>query len=326
MLLSTAVASAGRILSLSPPSTRSSYTQIFIGPYIRCEDANSTEVMYIDAFQQNRNAALQDDMLHEELGFYAFVPSFDAGAQNNNTIYLNDTALTALEQPRLQQVPRNATNEIWLKYYRYRNETLGDPESWGVPRLSANGSKIPEAKYSVCRLWNTTYSVNVTFENGVQTVQDIGLDSLHVVGYPAHNPSQPSDLAQIAYTGFMSVITDQMVGSMGLVISTAKDVLVNSSYSSVDTPLAHTSLIGSRDLDYAFDLNQAAQGTLLSNASMPRRLSDQRLQDKLVAQNHTLPFLIEQLSFNTTVSLMTAPLLSSVSTKLTAQSEADAQI
>ncbi|KAK6437299.1 hypothetical protein LTR95_006500, partial [Oleoguttula sp. CCFEE 5521] len=304
MLMSTAVASAGRILSLSSPSTRSSYRQTFFGPYIRCGDANATEINYIDALQRNRNAALEDDQSRETLGYYAFTPSFDVNTQNNNTIYHDGVAFTALEQPRLQQVPRNATNEIWLKYYRYQTTERGQTA------LASNGSKIPEPSYSICRLWNTTYSINATFQNGVQTVHDIELEHLHTIDYPDNDPSTRSSLLQQAYTAFMSAITDQLVGSIGLVTSIAENATANSSYSSVDTPLSHTSLIGSNDLDYAFDLNQVAQGVSWANYTRPRNLSDQRLLDKAVAQNQTMPFLIEQLSLNTTVSMMTAPLLS----------------
>ncbi|KAK6436046.1 hypothetical protein LTR95_007767 [Oleoguttula sp. CCFEE 5521] len=303
MLISTAVASAGRVLSLSPPSPRSSYRQTFIGPYIRCGDANATEIDYIDALQRNRNAALDKHQLQESLGYYAFTPSYDVNTQNNNTIYPDGRAFTALEQPRLQQVPRNAENEIWLKYYRYRTEASG------AFAFASNGSKVPVASYSICRLWNTTYSINATFQNGVQTVHDTDLKHLHLVEYPDNDPSTPSPLEQQAYTAFMNAVSDQLVGSMALVMSTAANATTNSSYSSVDTSLSHTSLIGSNDLDYAFDLNQVARGVSWDDYTKPRNLSDQRLLNKALAQNQTMPFLIEQLSFNTTVSLMTAPLL-----------------
>ncbi|OQN98782.1 hypothetical protein B0A48_15451 [Cryoendolithus antarcticus] len=303
MLISTAVASAGQILSLSPPSPRSSYRQTFIGPYIRCGEANATEIEYIDALQRDRNAALEKHQLQERLGYYAFTPSYDINTQNNNTIYPDGRAFTALEQPRLQQVPRNAENEIWLKYYRYQTEASG------AFAFAPNGTKIPVASYSICRLWNTTYSINATFQNGIQTVHDTDLEHLHLVEYPDNDPSTPSPLEQQAYTAFMNAVSDQLVGSMALVMSTAANATKNSSYSSVDTSLSHTSLIGSNDLDYAFDLNQVARGVPWSNYTKPRNLSDQRLLDKALAQNQTMPFLIEQVSFNTTVSLMTAPLL-----------------
>ncbi len=75
-------------------------------------------------------------------------------------------------------------------------------------------------------------------------------------------------------------------------------------YSTIDTPLEHSSVLGSKDLDYFFDLNEEV------NSNPPNfTLSDQRLLDKALAQNQSLPFLIEHLAFNITMSLMNDPLL-----------------
>jgi hypothetical protein len=69
----------------------------------------------------------------------------------------------------------------------------------------------------------------------------------------------------------------------------------------IDTPLQRTSLLGSVDLDVFFDLNKNKGWKKDENTT---QLSDQRLQDKALAKNRTLAVLIEELSFNMTVSLL----------------------
>jgi hypothetical protein len=64
--------------------------------------------------------------------------------------------------------------------------------------------------------------------------------------------------------------------------------------------------LGSVDLDAFFDLDE--EKGLYTDKNFT--LSDQRVQDKALAKNRTLDVLIEELSFNTTISLMHNNLLS----------------
>lgn len=70
----------------------------------------------------------------------------------------------------------------------------------------------------------------------------------------------------------------------------------------IDSPIQRTSLLGSRDLDAFFEMDEEKK--LYDGPSDVFKLSDQRLRDKAVARNETLATLIEELSFNVTVGLM----------------------
>jgi hypothetical protein len=64
--------------------------------------------------------------------------------------------------------------------------------------------------------------------------------------------------------------------------------------------------LGSADLDVYFDFNYIYE---LYRRDNETKLSDQRLQDKQLARNRTLPVLVEELSSNLTISLMHNTLL-----------------
>jgi hypothetical protein len=78
-----------------------------------------------------------------------------------------------------------------------------------------------------------------------------------------------------------------------------------SKFSVIDTAISCTSLLGSSDLDVFFDLNK----NLSWYSDNTTQRSDQRLQDEALARNRTLDVLIEELSFNVTVSLLHNELL-----------------
>jgi hypothetical protein len=251
----------------------------------------------MDTYLGKLNSALSEASsggLWEQFAYAGFVPSFDVDPSGTNTISFEGINITALDQPRLQQQPGNATNEIWLYYYRYS--------------VDANGSYVLDAnqtdqnnltpQYSVCSLSNAAYDLNFTFDSGQQNVTSNSITPINAVAYPEYGTI---DFVGISYSAFFWVLADQVVGTMGVVSTT------NGSgsypYGSIDTNMEHNSLLGSNDLDYFFDLNSAAD----NSSEWP--LSDQRINDKGLAQNQTLPYLIQQLSFNMTVSLMSDPLL-----------------
>jgi hypothetical protein len=72
----------------------------------------------------------------------------------------------------------------------------------------------------------------------------------------------------------------------------------------IDSPIQRTSLLGSKDLDAYFEFDEEKELYKDQNISIAFDLSDQRLDDKAMARNLTLDVLIEELSFNLTVSMM----------------------
>lgn len=71
-------------------------------------------------------------------------------------------------------------------------------------------------------------------------------------------------------------------------------------FTEITTNIQYTSLLGSQDLSPFFDSNHPEQ----------RTASDQRLEDIALARNRTLDVLIEELTFNITISLMSSDLIS----------------
>ncbi|KAK5740028.1 hypothetical protein LTR17_004925 [Elasticomyces elasticus] len=188
-------------------------------------------------------------------------------------------------------------------YYRY------ETDSDGSYILDIDGNRVAQKQYSSCSLWTTTHTTGLSFDNRFQGIRNVSMEDHNPIAYPAYDASQPSNLAQHSYTAIFSILTDLLVGEMGFVTSTAPNSEANSSVGAINSPIARTSLVGSNDLDYVFALNRYTQGTPLSKVSVPYQLSDQRLLDKALAQNQTLPFLVEQLVFNITMSMMNDPLL-----------------
>ncbi|CAL3963305.1 unnamed protein product [Diplocarpon coronariae] len=127
---------------------------------------------------------------------------------------------------------------------------------------------------------------------------------LNEIEYPKDDPITPTNYAAHSYSAFMWVLTNQLVGSMGF----WTDNSTNRKFSSISTPIEHNSLLGSVDLDPFFDYNDALYVRNATNIN--KKMSDQRNQDKKLAMNKTLSALIEELSFNVTISFMSSNLLS----------------
>lgn len=292
--LSTASASIGEILPITPPFEDSSYSLNFSAPYVKCSPANSTVESLLDGFLKEMNSSWERNELDFVDAYYAMVPSHDPNIDNTTTLLYEDTYFTALDQPRLQEQPMNATNELWMKFHRYDTSHDGG--------LMTDPARRPMVipTYAVCNLWNASYGVDFSFADGAQTVTELSIKLLNPVDYPISDPKRHSDLVQLAYSAMFTVITDQLVGHMGIFVN---NKTATPQYGSISSEIQHNSLLGSNDLDYFFYLNQLVTNTTQS------RLSAQRLSDKRLAQNQTLPFLVEQLSFNLTISLLNDPIL-----------------
>lgn len=224
--------------------------------------------------------------------FYAFVPSFDGSANP-----------VANSRPRLQS-RSNATNEMWMSIYRYG--------------LDTSGKRNLENQYLRCALWNATYDVDFEWISGIQQIKGTH-QALNEVQFPNETGNVVSDMSQHAYSAVFWALADQLVGQMTWFHDekgVEKQNLVPE-FGVIDSPIQHTSLLGSSDLDLFFDLNKNNSRLVYENHTVPvskvGELSPQRVQDKNLAQNKTLMELVENFSFNLTISLMHNEYLTSVS-------------
>lgn len=168
--------------------------------------------------------------------------------------------------------------------------------------------KYLEPKYTVYSLYSATFNPTFSFSDGLQTVTKNNISSIIPILYPSNNLYEPTDLTQLSYAGVFWAFSDLLVGTMALIMNTLENGTATLDCSSIASNIEHTSLLGSNDLDYFFDLNSEVNSTYTTEYS----LSPHRILDKALAQNQTLPFLINQLSFNVTVSMLTDLLLRQV--------------
>ncbi|KAK0103699.1 hypothetical protein ONS95_005707 [Cadophora gregata] len=286
--LSSATATTGQIQSIYPPFTNSSYSLQFFGPTVKCEEANSTQAGIIDRLLKLKMSHSRDNFSEQTSAYFGFVPNeyIINGGEVTDIATVNE-----ISDIRMQRPANTSSNQLWTTYQRYVWDSIG------------NRSTV--VHHTVCRLFNASYDVNFDFQAGNQIIQkNTELGILNEIKYPADDPQTPTNYAAHSYTAFMWVVTDQLVGSMGFWI----DNTTNRKFSSISTPIEHNSLLGSVDLDPFFDYNDALyrQNSTTANKTM----SDQRREDKDLAKNKTLNALIEELSFNVTISFMSSNLLS----------------
>ncbi|KAH8670218.1 hypothetical protein BGZ60DRAFT_527700 [Tricladium varicosporioides] len=289
--LIAAVAATGRILPIAPPSLNSTYSLQFFGPTVKCQEANTTEAMIIDHLQKLKMSIRMGNYTQTAMSYFALVPN---DAILNGADVTDSSVAEDISDIRMQR-PVNGSNQLWAMYQRYAWNSTGDMNT--------------ETHYMVCRLYNASYDVNLTFESGTQLIKSEGVKLLNEISYPKDDIYTVTNYASHSYSAFMWALTDQLVGSLGWWV----DNSTNRKFSEIATPIEHNSLLGSVDLDPFFDFNNALY---LSNSTglFNKPLSDQRLEDKGLARNRTLAVLIEELAFNSTVSLMSSHLLSPNST------------
>lgn len=275
-LLSTATASQGKILSIPAPYNHSSYSVGFYGPIIQCGTANRSTAALIDGFLNETMKKRIGTAKARESAYYAFVPAWNESGD-----------LMAISQQRLQE-PSNATNELWMTFERYA--------------MNYTGSKYSTTIHQVCYLYNASYNLHLKWDKGIQSVK--GSYEVHEkVWFPLDKLGRVSNMAQHAYSALFWAITDQVVGSFIWYQEETEtpNPRQSAQFGGIDSAIAHNSLLGSSDLDVFFQLDEKYGLYKDDNETV---LSDQRLQDKALAKNRTLDVLIEELSFNTTVSLL----------------------
>ncbi len=196
--LSTATATQGKILDANAPSPNSSYSLQFYGPTVQCQDADSTTASIIDALRDKAVANYTGDVIEYINTFFSFVP--DMSNFGNDTTSSKGVQIVA--QTRLQ-TPSNASNELWMVYSKY------------VYDSTRNRNTVDH--YTTCTLFNASYDLDLTFNDGSQNVTRSNISTLNAIDYPRDDaPSTPSIQAQHAYSAVFWAITDLLVGSMGI--------------------------------------------------------------------------------------------------------------
>ena len=273
-LLATAAGSSGEILSIHPPANHSEFDLRFDGPYIRCNKPNASAVVLIDDLLSQRMDTLQGSLKEITSSYYSFVPGFEVLPDGTRKV-------VALDKPR-PQMPVNATNELFITFLRATKDEIGNVTS-------------VERHYSACRLFNVTFDITLQFDRGIQSIRNNSI-TFHGNDPVPYGDPHPTGMGAQAYGSVFWAIADGIVGSMSLSLDTATETKLGF----IDTRLSHTALLGSDDLDYFFWLNQRNIYPIDTNYL----LGKQRLQDKALARNRTLDILLEELSFNVTVSLL----------------------
>lgn len=278
-----ATASTGEILPVPPPAMNASYQLRFYGPKVQCREANTSEAAIIRHLNEN-DLSTTSKLLN---AYFAFVPVRDESAVGSNGVTILPVSDSTSQQAR------NSSNQLWIAFTRY-------PTDSSCKRSPDN----IEVHYVACQLYNVSYNVGLEFVDGVQTIRDLGSSILNAVDYPMVNTSAKSDFVQHAYSAVMQVLTEQLVGTMSLY---REITAYTNGYGVIDTLIGQTKLIGSPDFDVYFNKNRQLRRGDNSNYCQP---SDQRIEDMNFARNHSLPDLIEELSFNTTLSLLSDKKLS----------------
>ncbi|KAG8532407.1 uncharacterized protein KY384_002892 [Bacidia gigantensis] len=299
--LATATASTGQILQLPFPLTNATYSQTFFAPFVRCENANATVASQIDTVAARLKSDLDPTIKEISNHYLAFVP-----ALSNTTSFIPEIQAADLADPNGAV---NASNQVWVRFARSNS---GDG--------SIDVSQEENHRYLVCTLRNASYHVRFTWTNGKQAIDILDQEVENFVTYATNVTFSSSDEANIAYSAFMWALSTQIVGQLsfyqdvGTNDTTPADTNANRTYSLVSTNLKQTSLIGSSDLN-SFFLKNHALG-ISGRPSEP--FSPQRLQDMDFARNRTLDVMIEELSVNMTIGLLSNPrFIRTVSTNVT---------
>ncbi|MCJ1270074.1 hypothetical protein MMC22_009968 [Lobaria immixta] len=274
---SVATATSGQILPIRPPFTNASYQIRFPGPKVKCGDANATIVRVIDKLKEQKSLALNPSIVEVSSSYFAFVPDL-----NSETIQAAD-----LSNPQWQT---NASNQLWMVFPRYT--------------INEHGRGELRKHHLICQLHNASYEASLSFTEGVQTVDILNLTVLNAIDFPKNGLVFKNNTVRLAYTAAARALYDQLTGDMGIYHEVLTDNSTHA-FGLINTRIAQTNLLGSSDLATYFNENHA-----LHPAENSGVVSDQRAEDIAKAKNRTLDVLIEELSHNITLSLMSSNLLS----------------
>ncbi|RYN25391.1 hypothetical protein AA0115_g7678 [Alternaria tenuissima] len=278
-LLATATSSLGEILPLDLPFNNSAYSINFYAPVIKCGDANDTERYAIDGLLKEEMNAIHGTLNETASAYFSFVPTYNSTG-----------SLTAVSHPR-RQIPSTPMNELWMTFLR--------------PEINGQGERVKTRHYQICRPHNASYNLEISQYHGLQNVS-VEYEVGETIPFPNEKPNEISNMTQHAYTAFMWTVCDQLVGKLAWMDDTSikDEQQATAQFGIIDSPIQHTSLLGSVDFDAYFEFDEEKELYKDQNMSTAFDLSDQRLKDKAMARNRTLDILIEELSSNLTVSMM----------------------
>ena len=268
------------------------------GPAVHCENSNSSVISRIDAAAREQSQRLGSSVKEISQEFLALVPT--TRVSNFSPSYLLNSDLADTTKNAF------AADEIWLRYSGPLNGTV-----ISTANFSSSGSL-----YLTCGLHNASYNINISWSNGRQSISQAAINLMNPV-----NPTKFTDAdagnQNAAYTAFMRAFSSQIVGYISFhqdVNSSSVnhdaniDVYANRTYSSIDTNLASTILIGTSSLDAFLKKNHALAYLYSQNPGPPPEdFSPQRLYDMDLARNRSLDLLIPELSFNTCISMISNP-------------------
>lgn len=288
--LVVASSTTATILPITPPFTNATYEVKFYGPVVKCKDASGEVAAQIQAATERARFVADQSLMQLQNSYFGFVPdlSKEGLMANNGVVQVTNRSDTS--------GALYGSNEMWLGFNRY----FDNPD----------GSFTSRRHNLQCQLWNTSYHVNFRFVQGVQSVSWKALEPLNLVPYPTGPSRTDQDEQDMAYTSFMWTLSDQLIGSVGFYsnIAAIPSSGASNTFSQILTSLQETALLGSSDLQSFFDYNRVLYPSKKGTGT--EKVSDQRAADIALARNRTLDVLIEELSANITVSMMSSDLLS----------------
>jgi hypothetical protein len=161
-LIAAAAAAMGTILPIDAPSNRLSYHIGFLGPAVECRPASLWEENEIDRQLHVRMAQQRGSAMQRTNAFFAFLPGFGANGSVGATWNIRSQAPTNAA---------SASNQIWMVFQRYLGVDADE--------ATCDYTQVHE----VCELWDANYTLNLEWDNGIQTVRG-RRDLLHKIPFP----------------------------------------------------------------------------------------------------------------------------------------------
>ncbi|KAI1053456.1 hypothetical protein LB506_012547 [Fusarium annulatum] len=290
------VASLGSILTIPAPFPNSSYSIDFYGPSISCNTPrNATFAKLLGDTVKNETCC------GNSVGYVGFVPS-------SNTINrtMEGYALAGL---------RGAMNYSLISTVASIDQTANATSSAKlyvvVPDKPASSSYIMANKSIECALYNSSYAVNFTFDNGRQniTYKSKRLNGITSTDAGLNQDTGSSQFnAAVAYIALMDSLGKLLLGSLGIshygvmratqtqimssILMDAKEMQVLGGVNAArDRPTAPDSVIG--NISMADALEQ-----LFTNATISLFSNSQLLQNDTTASRGNITYLTTQIAFS----------------------------
>ncbi|KAH7190033.1 hypothetical protein BKA60DRAFT_548036 [Fusarium oxysporum] len=290
------VASLGSILTIPAPFPNSSYSVDFYGPSISCGTPRNASFAKLLA-----EAVKNETCCGDSAGYVGFVPS-------SNTINSTEEgyALAGL---------RGAMNYSLISTVSSIDQTANATSSAKlyvvVPDKPASSSYIMANKSIECSLYNSSYAVNFTFDNGRQniTYKSKRLKGVASIDAGLNQDTGSSQFnAAVAYIALMDSLGKLLLGSLGIshygvmrptqtqimssVLMDAKEMQVLGGVNAAtDRSEAPGSVIG--NISMADALEQ-----LFTNATISLFSNSKLLQNDTTASHGNITYLTTQIAFS----------------------------